>query len=128
MPTVKNPKVLVIDDEQGWRDLISFELPVKGYDVTTAKSGASAMGIASGSKIPKSARLRMNIATVGIKRIVSACGSTQENRAQELKYQEPFLHRLNSITTSSRALGHADQRGHDHRPVDVDRQRHETAQ
>lgn len=39
----KKPKLLVIDDEQGWRDLFSFELPSKGYEVVTAESGPAAI-------------------------------------------------------------------------------------
>lgn len=43
MSREQTPKVLVIDDEQGWRDLFSFELPSKGYEVTTAASGTDAI-------------------------------------------------------------------------------------
>ena len=43
MQNQKVPKLLVVDDETGWRDLFSYELPPKGYDVIVADSGPDAI-------------------------------------------------------------------------------------
>src|SRR5258708_24592152 len=40
---VKIVKILVIDEEIGWRDLLAYELPQKGYKVVTAESGQDAI-------------------------------------------------------------------------------------
>ena len=43
-PVVKeNIKILVVDDERGWRDLFAWELASKGYDVTVADGGLDAI-------------------------------------------------------------------------------------
>jgi signal transduction histidine kinase/CheY-like chemotaxis protein len=39
----KDIKILVIDDEQGIRDLLSYELGIQGYTVITAKDGEDAL-------------------------------------------------------------------------------------
>ena len=41
-------KILIIDDEQGIRDLLSFELEHRGYNVSTAQNGEE--GIAKAKK------------------------------------------------------------------------------
>jgi DNA-binding response OmpR family regulator len=40
-------RVLVIDDEQGMRDMLTFELSREGYEVDTAENGATALRTAS---------------------------------------------------------------------------------
>jgi len=40
---MKNPHILVIDDEELIRDLLSRSLPKRGYEVTTAATGAEAL-------------------------------------------------------------------------------------
>ena len=40
-------RILVVDDEQGWRDLFAWELSSKGYGVTVADSGPDAIKRAS---------------------------------------------------------------------------------
>ena len=53
-PIVSNPfkkktaKILVVDDEQGWRDLLTFELGELGYEVMTAKDGPRGLEILRG--------------------------------------------------------------------------------
>ena len=37
------PKLLIVDDELGFRDLISFEMGSRGYDVVTAADGEEAL-------------------------------------------------------------------------------------
>ena len=41
----ENAKILVIDDEQGWRDLFAWELSSRGYEFTMAESGFAAVEI-----------------------------------------------------------------------------------
>ena len=39
----KDVHILVVDDEQGIRDLLSFELGAQGYQITTAQDGIEAL-------------------------------------------------------------------------------------
>lgn len=39
------PRFLVVDDEPGWRDFLSYELSAKGYDVITAENASVAWEI-----------------------------------------------------------------------------------
>ena len=41
----KKGKILVVDDEQGMRDMLSYELSEQGYAVITAPDGESALKI-----------------------------------------------------------------------------------
>ena len=41
----KTEKILVVDDEQGWRDLLTFELGELGYEIMTAKNGPTGLEI-----------------------------------------------------------------------------------
>jgi DNA-binding NtrC family response regulator len=41
-----NPRILVIDDEQGLRDMLVYGLSRRGYAVTTAANGVEAVAIA----------------------------------------------------------------------------------
>ncbi len=43
MDNPNKPRILAVDDEQGLRDLLSFELSMKGYDVVTACDGLDAV-------------------------------------------------------------------------------------
>lgn len=39
------PKILVVDDEPGMREMLAFELGLRGYDITTAADGAQALDL-----------------------------------------------------------------------------------
>ncbi|HRY30473.1 MAG TPA: response regulator [Elusimicrobiota bacterium] len=43
-------KILVVDDEEGMRDMLSYELASKGYRITTAADGEEAIGKARNEK------------------------------------------------------------------------------
>jgi len=46
MSEAQPPKILIIDDEQGFRDAIHFEFGTRGYDVTPAASGQEGLRLA----------------------------------------------------------------------------------
>ena len=39
----KKPRLLVVDDEPGWRDLLSYELRANGYEVELAENGCQGL-------------------------------------------------------------------------------------
>ena len=41
----QNPRILVVDDEPGWRDLLSFELISQGYEVVTASNASEGIAV-----------------------------------------------------------------------------------
>lgn len=41
----KTARILVVDDEPGWRDLLTFELDELGYEVMTAPDGSRGLEI-----------------------------------------------------------------------------------
>ena len=43
--TVSKQRVLIIDDEMGWRHLLAFELEPLGYEVVTARDGIEGKSI-----------------------------------------------------------------------------------
>lgn len=48
--TDADAKILVVDDEQGIRDMLSYELGLRGYKVATAANGAEALERVKGEK------------------------------------------------------------------------------
>ena len=44
-------KILIADDEAGWRELLLYELQVEGYEVLTAENGFRALQILGDEKV-----------------------------------------------------------------------------